>query len=180
MNEVYRTRQLPAARSVKATAGRRPTSSRWLAAVAAAVIGIAGIAGAWAVQENRLADERERMAALVEQQRQINAVLTASDAEVLTTSVTGGGRVSVVVSASQGQGVAVLVGLADPGPKAYQLWLIDDGVPTSAGVLPAGAGEATVLLGEIRAAQTLGVTQEPAAGSTKPTGPILANLDLTE
>jgi hypothetical protein len=46
-------------------------------------------------------------------------------------------------------------------------------------VLPAGAGEATVLLGEIRAAQTLGVTQEPAAGSTKPTGPILANLDLT-
>ncbi len=180
LNEVYRTRQLPASHRTPAGSSGRPTRSRWLAAVAAAVIGIAGITGAWVVQETRLADERERLAALVEQQRQINAVLTAADAAVSTTSVSGGGRVSLVVAPSRGEGVVVLTGLAAPGrDKAYQLWFIDEGVPTSAGVLPAGANEATVFLGEIRAAQALGVTQEPAAGSTKPTGPILAALDLT-
>jgi anti-sigma-K factor RskA len=179
MNEVYRTRQQPASHRAPVGSSERPRRSRWLAAVAAAVVGLAGIAGAWAVQESRLADERDRMTALVEQQRQINAVLTASDAEVFTTSVNGGGRVSVVLARSLGEGVVVLAGLPEPGPeKSYQLWLIDDGVPTSAGVLPAGAGEATLLLGEIRAAQTLGVTQEPAGGSAAPTAPILADLDL--
>jgi hypothetical protein len=176
--EVFRTRQLsaaPAASSVRSV----PARTRWLAAVAAAVVGLAGISGAWLVQERRLAGERDRAAALLAQQQQINAVLTAPDAQVRTGSVTGGGRVSVVVAPSRGDGVVVLSGLRQPGPdRAYQLWLIAEGVPTSAGVLAAGARDGTLLLDDIGRADTLGVTQEPAGGSAAPTLPILADIDL--
>ena len=59
--------------------------------------------------------------------------------------------------------------------RTYQLWLIDEGGPASAGVFrPQDDGSAGVLLeGEVRPGLTLGLTVEPEGGSEAPTGDIL-------
>jgi len=181
MEEIFRTRQGAVARPAPTTARRAVTRPRWLAAVAAAVVGLAGIAGVWAVQESRLSDAKQEAAALLEEQARINTVLTAGDATVHAASADGGGDVAIVVSPSLRDGVVVVSGLPTPSPdRAYQLWLIDDSGPTSAGLLPAGAGSGTALLENMRTADTLGVTLEPAGGSPRPTTPVLADVDLTE
>ncbi|HEY7226059.1 MAG TPA: anti-sigma factor [Micromonosporaceae bacterium] len=181
LNEVYRTRQLPAERARMAPVrGRAQARSRWLPAVAAAVVGIAGMTGVWAVQQHRVTDARGQTEQAISQQEQVAAILSAPDAQVRGATPTGGGRVTVVVSPSLGDGVVLLAGLPDPSPdRAYQLWLIRDGVPTSAGLLAAGTGSGTVLLDGVHTSDTLGVTQEPSGGSPAPTPPILTDIDLT-
>ena len=65
-----------------------------------------------------------------------------------------------------------------PRQQAYQLWLIEDGTPTSAGVLAAGAGSGTAVLDTVGDAQALAVTLEPAGGSPQPTTVVLADVTL--
>jgi hypothetical protein len=190
LNEVYRTRQLTPAREASTVRSLPSTRTRWLAAVAAAVVALAGMAGVWAVQENRLVDarrdadrllaaERVRAEEALALQRRVSAVLSAPDSQVRGADAPDGGRVTVVVAPSLGDGVAVLSDLPEPGPgRAYQLWLIDDGVAASAGVMAAGVGSGTALLDGLGAADTLGVTIEPASGSTQPTTPVLAGVAL--
>jgi anti-sigma-K factor RskA len=59
--------------------------------------------------------------------------------------------------------------------QTYQLWLIGDEGPVSAGVFqPDSGGGAVVLLdGDVRPGLVLGLTIEPAGGSEAPTGDIL-------
>ena len=69
------------------------------------------------------------------------AVLAAPDAALRAGDLTGGGRVTLVVSDSQDAGVVVLADAPPPGPdRAYQLWLVPAGsvTPVSAGLLEAG------------------------------------------
>jgi anti-sigma-K factor RskA len=177
LNEVYRTRQLPAVRAATTAAPPRATNrTRWLAAVAAAVIGLAGMATVWVVQESRLDDVRSSVA---QDQTRIATILAAPDAQVLNTTVDGGGRVTLVVAPSLDDGVIALSGLRTPAPdRAYQLWLIDDGVPASAGILAAGASSGTALLRDIGGADSVGVTLEPAGGSQRPTTRVIVDVDL--
>jgi hypothetical protein len=179
LDEIYRTRQVPAARPGSA---RGPVSApmRWLAAAAAAVVGLAGIGTVWVVQENRLADLRAGTTQELAERARIAEILAARDAQIVATTATGGGRVTVVVAPSLGDGVIALADMRAPGPdEAYQLWLIDDGVPVSAGILAAGANSGTALLHDIGGADTVGVTLEPASGSRQPTPPILADIELS-
>ena len=88
---------------------------------------------------------------------------------------------AIVVSPRLRDAVVVLSGMPTPASdRAYQLWFIDGGTAESAGVLPAGTGSGTALLENMRRAETLGVTLEPAGGSTQPTTRVLADIDLTE
>ena len=112
--------------------------------------------------------------------KQIAAVLAAPDARLHSATATGGGQVTVVSSHSLNEAVAVLGKLPSPGADhAYQLWVIRDGSPRSAGVLAAGSTGATELVSGIRGAQLIGVTREPAGGSRTPTQPLVAQVSLT-
>ncbi|MFF5175538.1 anti-sigma factor domain-containing protein [Micromonospora sp. NPDC000089] len=180
--EIRRTPQerpgRPAARDGRGPAGRW---RRWTAAAAAAVVlaGGAGTAG-WLAQEQRVRDARTEAGAARDEATRFRAVLAAPDAVVRTGATPDGGRVTVVVSAARDEGVALLDGLAAPGAgRAYQLWLIDGGTATSAAVLPAGRGAATVPLDGVRGKGVFGVTEEPAGGSRRPTMTPLLKLTLT-
>lgn len=65
---------------------------------------------------------------------------------------------------------------APPG-KSYQLWVIEDGRPRSAGVLQLGpAGEArheTIADAQLKSGVTIAVTLEPEGGRDQPSGPIV-------
>lgn len=147
---------------------------RWIAA-AAAVVAIGGAGTVGYVVADRSGHQATRADA---EARRIAAVLAAPDARMRTTP-TGGGRVSLVSSASLNEAVAVLTDLPAPGPRhAYQLWLIRGRSPQSVGVLPTGHTEATELISGVRGAQAFGVTREPAGGSASPTLPLVAQLAL--
>ncbi|WBB74734.1 anti-sigma factor [Micromonospora sp. WMMD1128] len=179
--EIRRTRQErpgPAGRVGPAAAG----AWRRRLAVAAAVVLLAGGAGAatWVAQEQRVRDARTEADAARDEAGRIRAVLAAPDAVVRTGVAPAGGRVTVVASASRDEGVALVAGLAAPGPdRAYQLWLIEGATATSAGVLPAGQGGGTRLLSGVRGKGLFGVTEEPAGGSAQPTMTPLVSFTLT-
>jgi anti-sigma-K factor RskA len=147
------------------TASRRPST---LLALAAGILVVALAAvGAWGVSLHRTVDQVTAQAAA------LTSVLTAADATSTSSPVRGGGRGTVVVSRSQGEAVFLASDLAAPGPgKAYQLWFIDSaGAARSAGVVrpgPAG-GVATLLDGRVGTSDAVGLTVEPASGSTAPT-----------
>jgi anti-sigma-K factor RskA len=161
----------------------RPTSAQavrtWRSwALAASVAAVLGVGVTWAVQEQRLGDAREQVAAMQSEQARVEAVLAAGDAVSRTVDATGGGRVTVVVSPSLDDGVVLLAEMPDPGEENYQLWAITGDEPASAGVLDVGATSGTTFLDDIGDADTLGVTLEPAGGSPLPTGDVLAGVPL--
>lgn len=112
----------------------------------------------------------------------IDDVLAAEDAvstELTVTDAYDGAspvRAVVVFSETEGSAVVEFEGLATvSSDETYQLWLIADGVASSAGLFqPGEEGEVLVLLeGEPESGETVGVTLEPASGSSSPTGAVL-------
>ena len=159
--------------------------ARWRRiAAAASVVGVLGIGAAattYAVQEQRLDDQRTAVALARQQADRIQAVLAAPDAALHADELTGGGRVTVVVSDTQDAGVVVLADAPPPGPdRAYQLWLVPAGsvTPVSAGVLPAGQAQATELIEGVRGRAVFAVSLEPAGGSPAPSTTPLVGISL--
>ena len=166
-------------RSVSRRTSRLP-AVRWrrLAAAAAAVVVLCGAGAAgYEIANHSALGGNTRVSA---ENKQIAAVLAAPDARLHGATATGGGKVTVVSSHSLNEAVAVLGKLPSPGADhAYQLWVISDGSPRSAGVLAAGSTGATELVSGIRGAQLIGVTREPPGGSRTPTQPLVAQVSLT-
>ncbi len=204
-----RDRVLEAVTQIRQTAPRssRPGQGaliRWrrgtAAAVAACLLAVGGGFAVWSLQQERVERERataeaaadradaarkraeaadKRADAATRRAADIAAVLAAPDAVTRTATVTGGGRVRVVVSAELDRAVVLLNDLGrTPAGKTYQLWLIKGAQPRSAGVLPAGAQAATRLLRGLGDAELLGVTVEPAGGSEQPTTTPVAAVEL--
>jgi len=160
---------------------RRPPVSRWIhrtrLLVAAGVAAVVAAAGVYVVEELRL--RQERIVAQAEVAR-INEVLAANDAVMRSTSVQGGGRISIVTSASLDEGVVVHNDAKSYGDdKAYQLWLIEGSTPKSIGLLEPDQVSATRLITGVSTANVLGLSIEPAGGSAVPSQPILATIPLT-
>jgi len=166
-------------RSVSRRTSRLP-AVRWrrLAAAAAAVVVLCGAGAAgYEIANHSALGGNTRVSA---ENKQIAAVLAAPDARLHGATATGGGQVTVVSSHSLNEAVTVLRKLPSPGADhAYQLWVIRDGAPRSAGVLATGSTGATELVSGIRGAQLIGVTREPAGGSRTPTMPLVAQVSLT-
>jgi anti-sigma factor RsiW len=165
----------------RAVPGRnfRLPAVRWqrLAAAAAAVIALGGAGAIGYAVANQSAPANTRVSA---ENKEITAVLAARDARLDSARATGGGQVTVVSSDSLNEAVAVLAKLPSPGAgHAYQLWVISDGTPRSAGVLASGHTGGTELVSGVRGAQLIGITREPAGGSKTPTQPLVAELPLT-
>jgi anti-sigma factor RsiW len=103
----------------------------------------------------------------------IAAVLAAPDARIKSAPATVGGRVTAVVSLTHGAAVVTAADLPRPaGTNVYQLWVITAaGTARSAGLLTqASPGSTTPLLaGGVRPGDELGITVEPAGGTSQPT-----------
>jgi anti-sigma-K factor RskA len=157
--------------------------ARWRrVAAAAGVVGVLGIGAAattYAVQEHRLGDERVAAAAAQQRAERIQAVLAAPDAALRASELTGGGRVTIVVSNAADAGVVVLADAPPPGPdRAYQLWVLEEGTPVSVGLLDPGQARSTELIEGVRGREAFAVSLEPAGGSPAPSTTPLVGIPL--
>jgi anti-sigma-K factor RskA len=106
------------------------------------------------------------------QAQAVEAVLSAPDARLVTRGTSDGGRATVVVSLSQHALVLTTAGLpALPPAKVYEVWFMAPGRARPAGLLPpAAAGRTAPLLAAgFTAGSQVGVTVEPAGGTSRPT-----------
>ncbi|HUB55683.1 MAG TPA: anti-sigma factor [Mycobacterium sp.] len=108
-------------------------------------------------------------------------VMAAPDVRTVSGQLAGG---TATVLFSHDRNAAVLVMNNVPPPSqgtVYQMWLIGDKGPTSAGTMDtaAVAPSTTDTLTNLGNSTALAFTVEPGNGSPQPTGKILAKLSLT-
>jgi anti-sigma-K factor RskA len=122
---------------------------------------------------------RERQAG--EDSRQVAAVLQADDAQVFTAEVSTGGTASVVVSRAQNRAIVLTSGVAGLSEsETFQLWTMNGEVEGEhTNVVSAGLMDRHQTIGDLRNADIIGITVEPAPnGSPTPTLPPVALLDI--
>ena len=108
-------------------------------------------------------------------------VFAAPDVRTVSGEIPTGGSATVVFSREKNAGVLVMNNVAPPQPgTVYQMWLIDDQGPHSAGTMDAAAvaPSTTAVLPDLGDSQALAFTVEPGSGSSQPTTPIIAELPL--
>jgi anti-sigma-K factor RskA len=101
-------------------------------------------------------------------------------AEAIRLEAPAGAAATFYRSDEHDEGWLVVAGLDELDPDlAYQLWLFHDGTPVPAGVFE-GDGSSAVLLAEaqVRDAELVAVTVEPAGGLPAPSGPIVMSAQL--
>ena len=148
---------------------RRTLGTRVAAGFALAAVVALGIVVA--VQADQLSGARQETQAAQQKSSAISDVVNQPDVATRTTEVAGGGRATVLVSATAHRGVVVLDGVAAlPADKTYQLWLIDPSQKArSVGTFATDRAAAAVDFSGVRAGDQLGVSVEPAGGSAAPT-----------
>lgn len=173
------TRQLPPESPVHAP--QMPKAwlrSRILAPLAACLsIAVLALGGTVVALNQRLdaAQSRPESGPLV-------SVLGAADLQTAELDLGAATPARFLYSPDLDRGVLVAHGIADPGAhETYELWLIHDGTPVPAGLFrPDGSGAAVAQIDEtVRGAELVAVTIEPAGGSEKPTGAVLASATLS-
>ncbi|XVU27635.1 anti-sigma factor [Actinoplanes sp. CA-054009] len=159
---------------------RPPRRRLHLVAAAAVVVAAAGAGAAvYAVQDQRVRDERAVAEAARDSEARIRAILGAPDLEVREQALTSGGRVTVASSKLTGAGVIMLAADQPPADgRVYQLWTIRDDDPTSAGALGEGQAATVRIVQGLPASNAVGVTIENAPGATTPTEPLDAVVPL--
>ena len=144
---------------------------RSLAATAAA-LGMAAAATPPPRLRGRVLDAVAALAAARAGDPAIAAVLSAPDARTTSAATSAGGTATVVASAREGKLVFTSSGLPVlSAQQVYELWLIGQGGARPAGLVPPASGESTapVLASGLEAGDKVGVTVEPAGGTTSPT-----------
>jgi hypothetical protein len=174
LDAAARTRQLAPAGRKPRLAGRWRTSRRPRVTLRSPVVLIAvpAMAAAIVVLIVLQVMTLNRLQVSQASNRSIAAVLSAPDARIKTSTTSVGGTVTAVVSASDHEAVITTTGMPAPSDtKVYQLWVISSSGARSAGLLPAGhTGTSTPVLADgINPGDHLGITIEPAGGTTKPT-----------
>jgi len=161
------TRQLPP----PVTRPGRPfpagAAGRWLAAAAVVVVLAALIV--LGIAQFRT---RHQLDSAQAQNQAIATVLAAPDARIVTRAATSGGTATVIISRAQQKIVFTSAGLrALPAGKVYELWLIGPPRVRPAGLLPSPVAGTTapMLASGLAAGDKVGVTVEPAGGTSLPT-----------
>ncbi len=146
--------------------------SRWrtalLAAAAAVVVGLSAFGAGIAMRPSPTPTMAEQ-------------IMAASDVRTVSGQL-GGGTATVVFSRGMNAGVLIMNNVPPPSQgTVYQMWLIGDKGPTSAGTMDtaAVAPSTTDTLTNLGNSSALAFTVEPGNGSPQPTGKILAKLSLT-
>ncbi|MGX9787962.1 anti-sigma factor [Mycobacterium sp. MMS18-G62] len=150
----------------------QPRIKRWqtgvLAAAAALVIGLGALGVGLALRPTPAPSTADQ-------------VFAAPDVRTVSEPIPSGGTATVVFSREKNAGVLVMNNVAPPAPgTVYQMWLVGDNGPRSAGTMDAKAvaPSTTAVLPDLGSAQTLAFTVEPGSGSAQPTSPIFAKLPL--
>lgn len=110
------------------------------------------------------------------QDHMIAAVITASDAVILTARVTTGGTATVIMSHHEHRLVFTAHGLRPlPHGMGYELWLMGPAGDRPAGMLrPQTNGMAgPAVVSGLKQGDAIGVTVEPAGGSTLPSSTVV-------
>jgi anti-sigma-K factor RskA len=155
--------------AVQSDAGRR---SRWrtalLSAAAAIVVGLAAFGAGIAMRPSSKPTMAEQ-------------IMAAPDVRTVSGQLAGG-TATVLFSRGMNAGVLVMNNVPPPSQgTVYQMWLLGDKGPTSAGTMntAAVAPSTTDTLTNLGNSSALAFTVEPGNGSPQPTGKILAKLSLT-
>ena len=173
------TRQLPpeapAAPPAASTSRWERLRQRALVPVAACLaLVVFALSGVILTLNSRLEQARSQPASVV-------SILGSADLETVELDLGAAAPGRFLYSASQDRGVIVANGLPDPGAReTYELWLIHDGQPVPAALFRPGDGGAALAQVDapVRGADLVAVTIEPAGGSERPTGEILASAPL--
>ena len=145
----------------RARSARTRRTTTWLA-VAATALGAAVVPSVLAVQQAQRGERAEQQA------QALTELLADPDATVVRADVAGGGTAVGVLTADQA--LFTGTGLPEPGAgREYQLWVLRDGEPLPADVMPDDDGSVRALTDDYRAGDGLAVTIEPAGGSQAPT-----------
>jgi anti-sigma-K factor RskA len=150
--------------------GRRLTRSDWFPRLALGVAAV-GVAAA-VVLAVVTVSTRNQLDTVQAQNQQIAAVLAAPDAKIATGTSSTGGTATVVLSYTEQKMIFTSSGFPRlPNAKVYELWLLSTGSAVSAGLLPAPTDGKTapVLAAGLTSADKVGVTVEPAGGTSAPT-----------
>ena len=155
----YRTRQLPPLAGDRPGRVRRPAVPRLVAAAAAASVAAAMAFGlTQSLTEHEATASRSASTA-------VSRVLSAPDARTRTMRTTVGGTVILVVSRRLGEAAVATTGMPSlPAGRVYQLWVIGPAGARSAGLLTGGE-----LASSVRPGDRIGITVEPAPGTSRPT-----------
>ena len=189
----HRTRQLPPLASHRARHDRRARVARWftgspasdrrrplvprlaigVAAAAAAVAVAAGLGVTQVVTQHQLDTARASGTA-------ITRVVTAPDARTETMRSSEGGTVTVVVSAKYRAAVVTSRGMpALTGSKVYQVWVMNGASARSAGLLTHTGPADSVLAASVTPGDKIGITVEPAGGTSQPTTTPVVTLPVS-
>jgi Anti-sigma-K factor rskA/Putative zinc-finger len=150
--------------------GRRLTRSDWFPRLALGVAA-AGVAAAVVLAVVTVSTQN-RLDTVQAQNQQIAAVLSAPDAQIATGTSSTGGTATVVLSYAEQRMIFTSSGFPPlPSAKVYELWLLSTGSARSAGLLPqpTDGKTAPVLAAGLTSADKVGVTVEPAGGTSSPT-----------
>jgi anti-sigma-K factor RskA len=174
--ETARTRQLPPVTPGSQAAGRtRPRLG--VRRLALALGGAAAVAAVTAWVTASLGPSAGQPSS----SQQIATVLTAPDAVKLTAQVRTGGTATIVMSRHDEMLVFAAAGLRRlPAAQRYELWLLGPGRDRPAGRLPVPSHGMTgpVVASGLRSGDRLGLTVEPAAGTRRPTTPMILKVTL--
>ncbi len=146
--------------------------SRWrtafLAAAAAIVVGLAAFGAGIALRPSSPPTIAEQ-------------IMAAPDVRTVSRQLAGG-TATVVFSRDRNAGVLLMNNVPPPSQgTVYQMWLIGDKGPQSAGTMntQAVAPSTKATLPNLGHSNALAFTVEPGTGSPQPTGKIFAELPLT-
>lgn len=161
--------------NVRTLPGRAATTSSrrrmaWLSAAAALVVGLGALGVGLSLRPP------------APQTTTAQQVFSAPDVHTVSGAIPAGGQATVVFSRDRNAGVLVMNDVPKPAPgTVYQMWLVSDSGATLAGTMDAQAvaPSTTAVINDLGASKALRFTVEPGAGSTQPTGQVVAELPLT-
>lgn len=162
---------------------RRPGALSFLAVAAAAVVLVVGGVVIGRVTDGAGAENSLPVASppAGSMPGKVTSLLAAEDLAVVRGQVGGTGTATVLASKSADMAVISMTDLpAPPQGRAYQLWLMGDHDPISAGTMESGevGPSPSAQIDGIRDSEQIGITEEPAGGSPAPTGQVLLALDI--
>jgi len=160
----------------RAVTGRRPSAAgttRTFGMIPKVATGIAAAALAAVVALTVITvNTNDSLNAERARSQQVAAVLAAPDARIVSGPTSAGGVATVVASHRSGEIVFTSSGLRVlPSSQVYELWFLGPGSARPAGLVPAAVRGSTapVLASGLKTGDSVGVTVEPAGGTSKPT-----------
>ncbi|GEE01984.1 hypothetical protein nbrc107696_24300 [Gordonia spumicola] len=169
--ERLRAAVLAATHASTSTRDRR--AARLMVAAAVGLVVVAGGVGAAVWSSNRGADSP----AIVHDDT-IAQVVAAPDMEKSTGQV-GGGTVAAMYAPSMRATVVTVADLPATEPAmGYQVWITVGGRRKSAGVVPSGAGDTSVVMADMDRPGDIGLSVEPMAGSRQPSSPMVVTIPM--